>query len=130
LKKALLAEYKNDNTRQLLYSVPFLESYKNISRTEKDDILDYCRKFNRIAQHCIEKGVLTSYTAGVWFIHGLPSSTSSKLIRKFSIDTEDPTTVNYKEQLEHVTKQTASDKAIQRMNATRAPSQQQNKVVN
>jgi len=46
LKKVLLAEYKNDDTHQLLYSVPFLESYKNISRTNKDDILDYCRKFN------------------------------------------------------------------------------------
>jgi hypothetical protein len=65
LKKVLLAEYKNDDTHQLLYSVPFLEKYKNIPRTKNDDILDYCRKFNRIAQHCIEKGVLTTYTAGV-----------------------------------------------------------------
>jgi hypothetical protein len=49
LKKALLAEYKSNDTHQLLYSIPFLEKYKNIPRTEKDDILDYCRKFNRIA---------------------------------------------------------------------------------
>jgi hypothetical protein len=129
LKKVLLSEYKNDDTHQLLYSVPFLESYKNIPQTEKDDILDYCQKFNWIAQHCIEKGVLTSYTTGVWFIHGLPSATSSKLIQKFSIDTEDPSTVDYQCQLEHVMKQTVSDKAIQRMNATRAPSRQHNKVV-
>ena len=80
LKKVLLAEYRNDDTRQLLYSVPFLESYKNITRTEKDDIMDYCRKFDRIAQHCMDKKVLTEYTAGVWFIHGLPPPTASKLI--------------------------------------------------
>ena len=49
LKKVLLAKYKNDDTHQLLYLVPFLESYKNISYTNKDDILDYYRKFNRIA---------------------------------------------------------------------------------
>jgi hypothetical protein len=49
LKKALLAEYKSNDTHQLLYSIPFLEKYKNIPRTEKDDILDYCQKFNRIA---------------------------------------------------------------------------------
>ena len=42
LKKVLLAKYKNDNTHQLLYFVPFLKSYKNIPCTEKDDILDYC----------------------------------------------------------------------------------------
>ena len=65
LRKALLAEYKENDIRQLLYSVPFLESYKSITRTEKDDILDYCRKFDRIAQHCIDKKVLTEYTAGI-----------------------------------------------------------------
>jgi hypothetical protein len=95
LKKALFSEYRNDDTCQLLYSVPFLKKYKNITRTESDDIMDYCRKFDRIAQHCIEKGVLTKYTAGVWFIYGLPLSIVSRLIRKFAIDTEDPDTVNY-----------------------------------
>ena len=95
LRKALLSEYRNDDTRQLLYSVPFLEKYKNIACKESDDIMDYYRKFDRIAQHCIEKKVLTDYTAGVWFIHGLPLPTASGLIRKFTIDTEDPATVNY-----------------------------------
>jgi hypothetical protein len=49
LKKVLLTEYKNDDTHQLLYLVPFLKKYKNIPRTEKDDILDYCCKFDWIA---------------------------------------------------------------------------------
>jgi hypothetical protein len=129
LKKALLSEYRDDDTRQLLYSVPFLESYKNILRTEDDDILDYCRQFDRIAQHCIGKGVLAEYTARVWFIHGLPLPTASRLIRKFAIDTEDPTTVDYQQQLEHVKKQAMSDKAVQRVNATRNPSQKQTEAV-
>src|SRR5438552_9331622 len=59
LKKVLLAKYQNDDTYQLLYSVPFLKNYKNIARTKKDDVLDYCCKFDQIAQHCIEKKVLT-----------------------------------------------------------------------
>jgi hypothetical protein len=75
--------------------VPFLESYKNIARTEDDNILGYYRQFDRIAQHCIGKGVLAEYTAGVWFIHGLPLSIASRLIRKFVINTEDPATVDY-----------------------------------
>jgi hypothetical protein len=77
----------------------------------------------------MEKKVLTEYTAGVWFIHGLPPSAAGKLIRKFAIDTEDPDTVAYQKQLDHIMRQTASDKAIQRMNATRTPSQQQTEVV-
>jgi hypothetical protein len=95
LRKALLSEYQNDDTCQLLYSVPFLEKYKNIACTEKDDIMDYYRKFDWIAQHCIKKGVLTKYTAGVWFIYKLLLSTASRLIRKLVIDTEDLDTVNY-----------------------------------
>jgi len=49
LKKTLLSEYQNNNTQQLLYSVPFLESYKNIVQDEKDNILNYYRQFNWIA---------------------------------------------------------------------------------
>jgi hypothetical protein len=129
LKKALLAEYWKDDTHQLLYSVSFLESYKNIPRTEKDDILDYCRKFNMIAQRCMTKGVLSIFTAGVWFIHGLPPSLANKLIRDLAIDTEDPATVKYQTELEHIMKQAASDKTIQRMNAARASSQLSTEVV-
>jgi hypothetical protein len=124
LKKALLAEYKNDDTRQLLYSVHFLENYRSIPRTEKDDILDYCRKFDRIAQHCIEKKVLLEYTTGIWFIHGLPPSTAGKLIRKFAIDTEDPSTIDYPKMRDYIMRQALSNRAIQRMNATRTPLQQ------
>src|SRR6202042_1967529 len=124
LKKVLLSEYRDNDTYQLLYSVPFLEKYKSIARTEDDNIMDYCRKFGQIAQHCIKKKVLTEYTAGVWFIHGLPLPIASRLIRKFAIDTEDPATVNYQQQLEHVMKQAASDRAIRQMDATRNPSQQ------
>jgi hypothetical protein len=52
------------------------------------------------------------YTARVWFIHSLPLSTVSKLIRKLEIDTKDLDTINYTKVLKHVIKQTASDKAI------------------
>jgi hypothetical protein len=124
LKKVLLSEYRDNDTHQLLHSVSFLEKCKSIARSKDDDIMDYCRKFDRIAQHCIGKGVLTEYTAGVWFIHGLPLPVASRLIRKFAINTEDPATVNYQQQLEHVKKQAASDKAIRQMDATWNPSQQ------
>jgi hypothetical protein len=49
LRKALLSEYQNDDTCQLLYSVPFLEKYKNIACTESNDIMDYYRNFECIA---------------------------------------------------------------------------------
>ena len=124
MKKALLAEYRKNDIYQLLYLVHFLESYKNVLCTETDDILEYCHRFNSIAKHCIEKGVLTLYTARVWFVYGLPLSTSSKLVWKFSIDTEDPTTVNYKELLKSVMQWIASNRAFQYLCTTQTPLQQ------
>jgi len=50
--------------------------------------------------------------------------TASRLIQKFAINTEDPGTVNYQQQLEHMMKQAASDRAIRQMDATRNPLQQ------
>ena len=124
LKKALCTKYQNDDTQQLLYSVLFLKNYKNIAYTKKDDILDYCCKFNQIAQHCIEKKVLTIYITRVQFIHKLPLLTISKLIQKLEIDTKDLDTINYTKVLKHVIKQTVSNKAIQQINSTRNLSQQ------
>ena len=54
----------------------------------------------------------------------MPLPIASRLIRKFAIDTEDPSTVIYQQQLEHVTKQAVSDRAVRQMDATRNPSRQ------
>ena len=78
----------------------------------------------------MEKKVLTEYTAKIQFIYKLLLPTTSKLIWKLEIDTKDPNTVDYKKLLKQVVKQTASDKAIQQINATQSPSQQQTKAVN
>jgi hypothetical protein len=49
LKKVLLSKYKDNDTHQLLYSVPFLKKYRSISYTKDDDITDYYKKFDQIA---------------------------------------------------------------------------------
>jgi hypothetical protein len=50
----------------------------------------------------------------------------AKVIRKFRIDTEDPTTVNYTIIYIYIEKSTISEKAIQRIKAERAPNTSQN----
>src|SRR5438045_9702915 len=74
-----------------------------------------------IAKVLIQKNVLSGYTAGVWFIHGLPSSLSAKVMQKYNVDTEDPTTVNYSTIHTYIEKSTTSEKAIQRMHAEKSP---------
>jgi hypothetical protein len=124
LKKTLLDDYRKDDICQLLCFIHFLESYKNVLRTEEDDILDYCCKFDWIAEHCIEKGVVSEYTVAIWFLHGLLLSLAGKAIKKFAIDTKDLLTINYQDLLEYIIQRIASDKAFQYMNATQMPLQQ------
>ena len=112
LQKAFLSEYREHDTFQQTYSLQFLERFKSVARTEKDDILRYARQFDMVAKVLIQKGVLGKYTAGVWFLHGLPQSLRSKVIRKHDIDTEDPDTIDYDRIFEFVEKASKSDKAI------------------
>lgn len=56
--------------------------------------------------------MLTEYTAGVWFIHGLLPTTAEELIRKYTVAIGDPDTVDYPKMLIYVTQQTASDNSI------------------
>ena len=50
LRKAILVEYKDDDSHQQVYSLQFLEKYKSVVRTEKDDTRQYCRHFSMIAK--------------------------------------------------------------------------------
>jgi hypothetical protein len=103
LKKGMLLEYKSADTYQILYSISFLEASKNVERTDRDDFLEYCNTFNRIALHFIHKEMLTKYIAGVWFCQGLPRPVAKKVITKFGVDVDDPPTVKYMEFYKYVT---------------------------
>ena len=113
LQEAILQEYKDYDSYQQTYSLQFLKKYKLIIHTEKDDVLQYCRHFNMIAKALMRKDILSAYTAGVWFIHGLPPSIAAKVMQKYDIDTEDPSTVSYATIHLHVEKLATSEKAIQ-----------------
>jgi hypothetical protein len=121
LRKAILQEYKEHDSYQQTYSLQFLERYKSVKRTERDDILQYCRQFNMVATYLKKRGALSEYTMGIWFLHGLPPSVSAKVVRKFGLDTEDPSTIKYETIFEYVERSMASERAVQRMHAERAP---------
>ena len=125
LRKAMLLEYKEYDSYQQIYSLQFLEKYKSVIRTSKDDIRQYYRRFDMIAKVLMSRGVLAKYTASIWFIQGLPQEMAAKVMRKQEIDTEDPATVDYDKILEHVESATKSEKAIQRMNSERSPTSDQ-----
>ena len=73
--------------------------------------------FKRVAQHLINKGVLTKYTARVWFIHGLLEWATKKLIKKYNADAKDPTTIVFDSFVKHIDSIATTDRALGRITA-------------
>jgi predicted aspartyl protease len=115
LRRAILMEYRIYDTHQQMYSVEFLDRYKSIKRTDKDDILQYCRKYHMIASFLFEKGAFNKCHAGVWFLQGLPSSMRANVMRKYKIIGTEPHTVNYDQIMSYVEETTTSEQAIKDM---------------
>ena len=42
VKKALLFEYRDTDSHQVVYTLTFLETYKNIKHSKDSDISEYC----------------------------------------------------------------------------------------
>ena len=73
--------------------------------------------------------MLSKYITRVWFLHGLPPGIAAKVMRKYEIDTEDPSTVDYNSIREFVAKATSSEKAIQRLNSERVADSSQKREI-
>ena len=60
----------------------------------------------------MQRNVLLKYIARVWFVYRLLTSTVAKVIKKYNIDTKDPSTVDYTVIYMYIEKSTALEKAI------------------
>src|SRR5580700_5532359 len=101
LRKAILRAYKKYNGYQQLYSLQFLEQFKSVKRNKDDDVLRYCQQYNMVATH-LNKGILSDFNIGVWFLYRLLLYMRSKVVRKKKVDTEDADTVKYEEIYKYV----------------------------
>ena len=112
LRRAILWEYRMYDRHQQMYSVEFLERYKSVNRTEKDDILQYCRTYSMIATYLLSKELLGMYQVGVWFLHSLSYTVRTQVMRKFQIVPQNPETVKYQEMLEYVERIATAEQTI------------------
>jgi hypothetical protein len=115
LRKAILRVYKRHDGYQQLYSLQFLEQFKSVKRTKDDDVLRYCQQYNMIATYLNKKGILSDFSIGVWFLHGLPPHVRSKVVRKKKVDTEDADIAKYKEIYEYVEELVESEETVQKI---------------
>ena len=95
LFKVMRKDYRKHDLDQQINSRNFLESLKTKTRTEKDDLKQYCRQFHTISHALVERGQLEKYTRAMWFIQGLPPKIREKVVRKVGCDTEDADTMDY-----------------------------------
>ena len=59
VKKMMLKEFKHEDDEQRMMTEQFLESLKSRSRSEHDNIRQYCRQFKTTADYLLKKGKLT-----------------------------------------------------------------------
>lgn len=62
LQKVLWEKYKNQNLNQQINSRQLLEIYKDKSRANTSDILQYCRQFSATLQNLVAKKKFDSFT--------------------------------------------------------------------
>ena len=89
LRKVLREEYKDQDLNQQMNSRRFLETYKDKSRADTSDVLQYCRQFSAISQNLVAKGKLDSFTQSRWFLQGLPSTIQTEMFYRYELDPDD-----------------------------------------
>lgn len=67
----------------------FLETYKDKSRADTSDVLQYCRQFSAISQNLVAKDKLDSFTQSRWFLQGLPSTIQTEMFYRYELDPDD-----------------------------------------
>jgi hypothetical protein len=95
LKKQLLKDYWRNDTRQQMYSRTYLEMYKDVNRTEQDDVLTYCRNFNAISAELVAQNQLDGLTRALWFLKGLPKKLQKRVMHHEKIDLRNASALDY-----------------------------------
>lgn len=116
-KEVLLEEFKEYDSHQQKFSILFLETLMNTPRTEDSDLRQYVRQFSAVSTRLVAKGMLETYTQGVWFLRGLPENTRNRIIRKKKVKIDVPTTINFKILCEEVMEMCASNVAAREFNS-------------
>ncbi len=77
----------------------FLKTYKDKSRADTADILQYCHQYSAISESLVSKGKLDLFTQSRWFIRGLPSTVQSELFYRYEFDPDEDEDIDFKDLL-------------------------------
>ncbi len=83
LWKILRVKYKLQHLNHRINSRRFLERYKDKTRFNTSDILQYCPQFSAISQNLVGKGKLDFFSQSCWFLQGLPSNVQTGMFNRY-----------------------------------------------
>ena len=78
----------------------FLEALKKKSRSEDDDLMQYCYMFASISRDLVLRKRLGLYTQCQWFLQGLPERIVMEIFYRYDIDLEDDDSLDFGDLLE------------------------------
>ena len=89
-------DYRKGDFDQQVNSREFLNTYRSKDRPDNADLKQYCRQFNAVSRHLVQKGTLGAYERAVWFVQGLPGpKVRERVVRKGECDADDAETIKY-----------------------------------
>ena len=100
VRSKLRREYKDNDLDQLMNSREFLEALKKKSRSEDDDLMQYCHMFASISRNLVLRRRLDLYTQCQWFLQGLPERVAMEIFYRYDIDLEDDDGLDFGDLLE------------------------------
>ena len=80
-----------------MYLKSFLKIFKNQSHTMKKNIKIYCSTFCLVSANLVKHDMLDNHTHCCWFLLSLPRKMQSKFMKKYNINSEDSSMLNFKE---------------------------------
>ena len=97
IQKQLYKQFYKNDTYQQIYLKSFLKIFKNQSHTMKKNIEIYCFMFHLVFMNLVECDMLDNHTCYCWFLLDLSRKMWSKFMKKYDIDSENSSMLNFKE---------------------------------
>ena len=88
VRSILRRMYKDNDFDKPMNSREFLEALKKKSRSEDDDLIQYCYMFASISRDLILRKWLDLYMQYQWFLQGLPEKVVMEIFHRYNIDLE------------------------------------------
>ena len=92
----LKERYADKDKAQRIFTISWLELYKNIQRERGADLGEYITNYHNMSQKLVETRVISTFLQGTWFLQGLPEKIQEIVVRRAQVNVNKLETVEYR----------------------------------